>query len=173
MTRRHSESLSRERLFEVLSYSQETGEFHWRARPNSRSPRPIAGDLAGHLNEHGYTVIRIDGALYKAHRLAWLHVTGSWPRGVIDHVNGNHSDNRICNLRDVSDLVNNQNIRSPQRNNRVGLLGVSLKPDMKRPWAAQIQDGGKVRRLGFFDSPEAAHQAYLEAKRRLHEGCTL
>lgn len=111
-------------LKELLHYESETGVFYWLV---SNSNRIKVGDVAGCVNPYGYVVIRIDGHLYRAHRLAWLYVYGNYPEGkqpFIDHINGNPSDNRITNLR-CSSLAENQKNRKINSNNKSGVLGVS------------------------------------------------
>ena len=65
-----------------------------------------------------------------------------------------------------------QNLRKPKANNTSGFLGVTFCRCTNR-WLSQIHTGGKNYKLGRFDEPELAHAAYLQAKRRLHEGSTL
>jgi len=55
--------------------------------------------------------IGANGSRHLAHRLAWLYMAGAWPSGVIDHMNGDPSDNRWSNLRDVTQAENNANRR--------------------------------------------------------------
>lgn len=136
-----------------------------------RHGRFAAGARAGTAHVHGYIQISINGRFYLAHRLVWLHVHGKWPLGELDHINGNKSDNRIENLRDVSRATNMENVRRPRTNNSSGYLGVSL--DRAGFWAAKINVSRKTIYLGRYASPERAHQAYVEAKRKLHAGCTL
>jgi len=129
-----------------------------------------AGAVAGYVGNDGYVRIRASGTRFLAHRLAWFYVHGTWPVGEIDHINGDRSDNRIANLRDVSRLTNRQNMRRAQADNRSGLLGVSLANNRCK---ASIRSGGKNHHLGYFSSPEAAHAAYVAAKRQRHDGCTI
>lgn len=160
--------LTAERVREVLSYDESSGIFTWRMKRG----RCGAGSIAGNQSR-GYVQIHVDGRQYFAHRLAWLYTTGDWPVGEIDHINGDRSDNRWVNLRDVSRAVNQQNRRTAQRNNKTSkYLGVSRAKE-GRPWRAYITLGGRGRLLGCFDTEDQAHTAYVEAKRRLHEGCTL
>jgi hypothetical protein len=156
-----------ERLSELLAYSPESGEFIWIA-PASR--RVKVGAVAGSLTSGGYISIRVDGVAYQAHRLAWLWVTGQWPTHEIDHRDGVRTNNRIGNLRDATRLVNAQNMRLPKRNSKSGVLGVVPYGDR---WIARITAKRKEKHLGIFDTSDAAHAAYLSAKRELHEGCTL
>lgn len=115
-------------------------------------------------------MVKIDGCKVMAHRIAWLIYFGHWPDGDIDHINGDRSDNRIINLRDVSRTINLQNRRSPQSTNATGYLGVHRD---KRRYVAQIKTPDRNIRIGTFRTPEEAHAAYINAKRELHEGNTL
>ena len=89
---------------------------------------------------------------------------------MIDHINGNPSDNRISNLRLCDRNINLQNQRKAQKHNKLGVLGVSKYGNSYR---AQIHVGTKVKYIGSFKTPEEAHVAYLECKRELHPGCTI
>jgi hypothetical protein len=99
-------------------------------------------------------------------------MTGEWPQGEVDHINGVPSDNRWSNLRDVGRTKNAQNIRKPKSNGQSGFLGVSHRKDTGR-YQAFITVERKRKTLGCYATAEAAHAAYLEAKRQLHEGNTL
>lgn len=157
--------LTPETLRLMLSYDADTGLFHW---VRNRKGGVKAGDVAGCDDGNGYITINANGVKTRAHRLAWFYTHGVWPTHDIDHINGNRSDNRLCNLRDVPRRLNLQNMHKPKRG-VVGLHGVT--PRGKR-FAAQINANGRNTYLGRFDTAEEAHQAYLSAKRKLHEGCT-
>ncbi len=170
------------RLREVLSYDLETGVFTWKPRPaeqfsSDKSCKTwntrFAGKHCGCIDsERGYVLIRVDGEQYFAHRLAWLFVTGVWPKNEVDHRNGIRSDNRWLNLRDVTPGVNRQNRRAPSRS-AAGALGVSINKKTGRFESRIRTPGGGTQHLGTFSTVEAAHAAYVAAKRRMHEGCTL
>lgn len=159
--------MDQSRLKKLLSYDPETGEFVRIAKVKG----VVLGSVAGSLMKHGYVSIGIDGKEYTAHRLAWLYMYGYWPGGYIDHINGCRSDNRIANLRDVSQAVNMQNVYEAKSNSKTGFRGVSWHAQRKK-FTARIKANGRYLSLGLHTTPEAAHAAYMEAKRRLHEGCT-
>lgn len=159
--------VSLQRLKSALHYDQHTGIFTWRI---DASPRAMAGSRAGCSGNRPYEQIAIDGRPYLSHRLAWLYMTGSWPRFQIDHVNGNGKDNRFCNLRDVTPSMNSENRRKAYRTNKTRYLGVR---ENYGKYEASIGVGGEYIRIGRFPDPESAHAAYIEAKRRLHKGCTI
>jgi len=161
--------LTAERLRSILSYDPETGIFTWKHKSRNTWPGKVAGCKNKAL---GYIIIGIDGTEHYAHRLAWLYVYGTWPGGVIDHRDTDRSNNRIANLRDTSRSVNQQNIRKPRAHGTSGFLGVTWHKQTGR-WKAQISVKGRNRHLGLFDDPVEAHQAYLEAKREHHSGCTI
>lgn len=165
-------NISVARLREVLNYNSDTGVFVW-LRPTGR--RAKAGDIAGSAEGRGYWAIRIQTARYKAHRLAWLYHYGVWPEGDIDHINSNKQDNRIANLRDVDRSTNIQNLKAAKSHNSSGLLGVVLDRSKKtaRKYTARIVYGGRQHSLGYFNTPEEAHAAYVAAKRDHHPGCVI
>jgi len=166
-------NLTAERLRELLNYDPDTGVFTWRVRMGRGRPGTVAGCVAS----KGYWRIIIDHSIYWAHRLAWFYVHGTWPAHDIDHLNGSRVDNRISNLRDVPRRVNAENKRAALLHSHTGVLGVSKdgKPnaDGSQRYRARIQAGDKVHYFHGFKTLEEAHQAYLAAKRRLHEGCTI
>lgn len=163
-----TQPLTHERLLEVLDYSIVSGRFYWRTSKGNMK----AGERAGFVEPAGYRVLSIDGRPYKAHVIAWLYLHREWPSFPIDHVLGNRDDNSFFLLRRSSPLLNQQNRRGPQGNNTHGFMGV--KYDRSRDkWKALIRVNGKRIELGRRNTPEEAHELYIDAKRRLHEGCTL
>jgi hypothetical protein len=104
------ETLTAERLRELLHYDPDTGDFTWRTA-RKRIP---AGAIAGTV-ERGFRRITIGGGRhgprYSAHRLAWLYMTGAWPNGYLDHINRDPDDNRFANLRLATNSQNQANTR--------------------------------------------------------------
>lgn len=148
-----------ERLREALSYEPTTGVFTWRVGCR-------AGTEAG-TRSNGYVAITIDQCIYRAHRLAWFYAHGVWPTHQIDHINGRRSDNRLANLREVTNSLNQQNQSGPQAGNSTGYLGVFQRGNR---FEASITADGRYTYLGLFPTAEAAHAAYAEAKRKQHAG---
>lgn len=162
--------LTAERARELFDYDPLTGVLSWKKRPHGKRDPSL---VAGYVNTVGYRVTMVAGKGYLNHRIAWLLTTGEWPTLEIDHLNGVRDDNRVCNLRESTSKLNKENVRKARASNKTsGLLGVSL---YKRDgtYAAQITVDYRCTCLGRFATPEEAHQVYLEAKRRLHAGCTI
>ena len=129
--------ITQEYLERVLNYDKKTGVFTWRTSRGGRRKNKVAG----FLREDGYRGISVDGRIYGAGRLAWLYCKGEMPKNQIDHRNHRTDDNRICNLRDVTQTENSQNtlLRSDNKSghsgmwlNSVGKWVVSLKKDKSR-----------------------------------------
>lgn len=125
--------LTQAQLKESLSYRKETGEFTWIVEPLKHHTNKV-GHLAGSLTTGGYITISIDGGRYLAHRLAWLYVYGYFPKGdkcFIDHIDQNRSNNRIENLREVSQAENARN-QKMYSNNKSSVTGVYLRKKLTK-----------------------------------------
>lgn len=154
--------LTQARLKEVLNYDPEVGIFTWKVRPCTNVH---IGDIAG-ANTQGYRQIRIDKRLYRSPRLAWLYVHGVWPTGQIDHRDRDRANNKIDNLRDVTQAVNQHN-SGVRVDSKSGLTGVtwSKKAGM---WRSRINANNTPFFLGYFNTPELASAAYQAAKLIYH-----
>lgn len=161
--------ISQDVLKEFLHYNPETGIFTW-IKKTGRNGK--IGKIAGSKEKNGYMRIQIHGIHYGLHRLAWLYMTGEMPTELIDHKNGNPSDNWFDNLRQATLLQNQQNQTKVQKSNKLGIMGVNYQEDRKK-FRAQIRVDGKSKFLGRFDTAQEAATAYLEAKRKYHEFCTI
>lgn len=163
-----SNTLTAERLRELLSYDPETGVFD-RRQKNAWNARGSAGAKTC----RGYVILSVDGKRYFAHRLAWLHVYGRWPKQFIDHINGCRGDNRIANLREADCALNLENQRVARSDNQSsGVLGVHWSAYHGK-WKAHIRVNGRLRHLKYCSTIEEAQAVYVAAKRRLHAGCTI
>jgi hypothetical protein len=142
--------ITQEKLKEILHYDPETGVFRWRKSvANIIKPLDVAGSCL-----LGYIKITIKRKSHNAHRLAWLYVTGCWPKNQIDHINGIGNDNKFSNLREATHKQNSENRCLPSTNTS-GFRGVSWDKDSNK-WRAYVKHNGKMKHLGRFQTAEEA-----------------
>lgn len=165
--------LSVETLHSLLIYDAGSGTLFWKRRPrevfatdhsfkvwNTR----YAGKPAFHcINGDGYRMGAALGMTGKAHRVIWAIMTGAWPTGEIDHINGVRHDNRWENLRSVTQAENLKNKRR-RSDNISGFNGVT---PYKKAWRARVSIGGRPILLGYYRTIEEAAAAREEANARL------
>jgi HNH endonuclease/AP2 domain len=155
--------ISAEQLRDLVDYDPTTGVFTWKARKvmneyvaswNTR----YAGTVINNVGATGYAIITIAKRYYRAHRLAWLYVHGTWPSGHLDHINRIRTDNRIENIRPATVTENmwNAGVRS---DNTSGRKGVGWDKS-RRKWTARARINGVVKHLGRFDNLSDAAAAY-------------
>jgi hypothetical protein len=176
---------SQEFLRECFDYEPMTGVLRWRQRPlshfTSQTRRPedaqrawnnkMAGKIAGVLvfktNGHpDHVSVGIYVKLFPVHRVIFKLMTGEEPPPKLDHRDRHPFNNQWKNIRPATNIQNSQNTRV-RRNQRTGLKGVWAYGDRYRA-VITIRVGEKRDRLGLgiFDTPEAAHAAYVEAARQ-------
>jgi hypothetical protein len=162
------EQLTADRLRELLHYDAETGVFTWIASPG-RGGRIRVGDVAGYPNSEGYREISINGCSYRVHRVAWLYITGEWPRLQIDHANCEKADNRFCNLREATSSQNQANTYTAARNvsGFKGVRKIRQKSGHSK-FQARIGINGKSLCLGTFPDLTDAMVAYNFAALKHH-----
>jgi hypothetical protein len=141
----------------LLHYDPATGVFTWLVSRNN-FVRP--GSPAGYIAASGYRRIQVNGHEYPASHLVWLYVTGRFPSKDIDHADLVKDNNRFYNLREATVAQNNANVKV-RPDNKAGFKGVRRWEGRK--WQARIRVSGRLRSLGYFDTPEAASQAYAAA----------
>lgn len=152
--------ITQQKLQEKFDYKN--GILIWKV--NQRNNK-LTGKTAGTLNDEGYINIKVDGKLYKGHRLIWIYHNGDIPYKMeIDHINGVKNDNRIENLRLATHGQNQQNA-SMQANNTTGAKGVNKEGDKYR---ARIMVDNVAIHIGYYDTVEEASEAYKEAAKKLH-----
>lgn len=151
------------RLKELFAYNPTTGVMIRKVATNNRVK---TGEPLTRKDSNGYIQVSVDNHLYALHQLIWVWVYGTYPDGQIDHINRVRDDNRLCNLRIVTQAQNMLN-KSTYINNWTGAPGVMWYARSSK-WVARIGVGGKRKHLGYFDSIDAAKAAYLKAKEAHH-----
>lgn len=155
--------LSHSKLLEVLEYNTYTGDF-----TNKISGiRRVKGSKAGSLTSLGYIRVTIDRKVFMAHRLAWFYCFEEWPTGIIDHIDGNKSNNILNNLRETTETLNKGNTQK-QSNNTSGFKGVSFDKESGK-FKASIRINRVLKNLGRYATAQEASLVYLQAS-RLHFG---
>lgn len=144
-----------ERLHELFACNPETGAV---TRKINRGPWK-AGQRVGRVSTKGYIQVYVDGTCIQLHRVIWAMCKGKWPEGQIDHINNIKDDNRLANLRVASNGENQIN-SGIQKNNSTGYRGVTWNVGRKKYQARLGQ-----KSLGYYEDPEDAHKARLEAER--------
>ena len=147
-----------------LRYEPETGKLFWldyEGMPNNWRARFAGKEAFTSIMNIGYSHGSVDGRLYLAHRVAYAIHHGEWPTMGVDHINGVRNDNRINNLRVVSQQDNLRN-SSMKTNNTSGVTGVSWYKPTGR-WLARVCVGYHRIHIGYFDTIEEATAARKEA----------
>lgn len=144
-------AVSRDDVLSAYDYDPETGIF---VRRNTGRP-------AG-TNRAGYVQLVVCGKQLYGHRVAMMLNTGEWPKDLVDHINGDKSDNRPCNLRVATKAQNGAN----------GHLAARAKSQMKGAYYQSNTSKWRAKcanvHLGYFDTPEQAHDAYRAYMRQRH-----
>ncbi len=148
--------LTVERLREVLDYNSETGIFTWKINTRYGFKGRQAGTAC-----HDYLAITIDKKKYLAHRLAWFHANGSWPKNEIDHRNLDKRDNRLDNIREATRSQNQFNVPKT-RKNKSGYVGVFFNSQAQK-FHATHRTNGKTYHVGYFHTAEDANTARVAA----------
>ena len=151
-----------EEVKRLLHYDKDTGIFVW----TEFAGQKVRGKVAGTTTWNGYVRINHYGKSYAAHRLAWLYMTGDIGDFVIDHIDGNPSNNKFENLR-KSSMSQNQFNSKKSKANSSGIKGVYLhKPSGK--WQASIRVNGELIYLGLHDDKFTAQKVRRDACIKYH-----
>jgi hypothetical protein len=138
------------------------GSLYWK---NPTHGKAIKGSKAGFINNDGYYQISIYGKKFKEHQIVYLIKNGFIPKE-IDHINGNRTDNRIENLREVTRSQNMCN-KTTNKLNTSGSKNVSWKAKINK-WQVAINFNGKRKYIGVFEDFEFAELVATEARNKYH-----
>lgn len=146
---------------ESIRYDLETGLLWWKFRKGGRRFNKPVGSTG---NSNGYVQVcfRFEGKdrIFQGHRIAWLIHFGHWPDLKLDHIDRCRTNNRVDNLREVSDLENSWN-QSLSKSNKSGYKGVCLHKRLGK-YSSNVRHEGRSKHLGYYNTPEEAAEVYDE-----------
>jgi hypothetical protein len=154
------------RFREYASYDPETGAMVW----IKSKKKVIVGNEVGNTPKRPelYRASNFEYTKFLVHRMAWSMVHGTIPDGMqVDHINGSRHDNRIANLRLVTNSQNGENKHKAMAHSKSGILGVSWDRGMGK-WVARIKDGTKYRVIGYYTDKHEAGKSYQSVKSQIH-----
>ncbi|MBD9528974.1 HNH endonuclease signature motif containing protein [Paracoccus sp. PAR01] len=163
-----------EYLRQCMDYDAQSGRMTWRHRPiehfggsdrywRSWNKRHEGAEALCTTRHDGYRFGVVKYCRIYAHRAAWVLSHGVWP-DLIDHINGDPSDNRLCNLRSVQHSENSKNV-AKRSDNTSGVVGVYRNcPRYCLPWSAEIYANGRKMKIGNFATIEEAAAARKAAE---------
>ena len=158
-------------LYEIFDIDFEEGVLRWKTRPLShfKTRRAFSswnakypGSIAGHKIKKGYFKTSINGTAIFCHRVIYAMFFYEWPTCQVDHINRNRDDNRIKNLRSVTNTGNQKN-RKINCNNTSGVMGVRWHSPLSK-WSSKIGVNGRKRHLGYFTSKVDAIKSRKDAE---------
>ena len=145
-----------EECLRLFNYDKESGKLFWKLKPSNSVS---IGREVGSTNSGGY----LQAKKKMVHKIIWLHQKGVWPNNQLDHINGDRKDNRIENLRQVTNRINCHNKKVHREGN---LLGAYF--DKRRNhWRSQIRVDKYIIYLGCFKTQLEAHSAYINKCKEL------
>lgn len=152
--------LTQKILKHYLYYNPRTGEWFRIRVPRSSA---VFQEKCQTQRLDGYCTVQLFYKVYKLHRLAWLYMTGRWPKR-IDHRDGNPANNKWSNLREAT---NSQNIANSKlrKDNKLGFKGAYPH---RKGWVSCIRHNKKLIYLGFYKTPIQAHRVYAAKAKELH-----
>lgn len=154
-----------EMLREMIDYNPETGDMVWKEREGRARARATAGKMVG-TKRGRYRVVNVFQNRLYVHRVAFALANGRWPKPFCDHINGDPSDNRACNLREATHLQSSWNI-SGHKNSRSGIKGVAWHPKNRR-WTTRVTVNKRSYSFGCYEQLQDAAEAVRAGRAKLH-----
>lgn len=149
-------NLTQAQLQAYLTYDPDTGVFTSLA----------SGKSIGWKGWKGYVSVAVYDVTYRAHRLAWLYITGEWPKGLLDHRDGDKSNNRFNNLRECTHSQNSAN--GIGKKNNSGLPRGVRKTHGAKTFKAEISINSRKIHLGCYSTEDEAYEVYALASELVH-----
>ena len=159
INRKKEALLPQKELLKIFRYYK--GELYWKIKPSTAA---WIGKKAGQLNNKNRFQVNYKGYIYYIHRIIWTMHEGAWPVLEIDHINGDGTDNRIENLREVNRTVQNKNA-ALRKDSTTRIVGVHWNMQSSK-WRAQICFKSKQRHLGLYEDFFEACCARKSAERK-------
>ena len=143
---------------EILIKTRRADDFQWHKNPQAYADwfNATKAGKSAYMSPYpnGYQRVACCGQSYLGHRVAWILATGAEPNGVIDHINGNRTDNRRGNLRDVTHSQNSAN-HGIFATSQAGITGISYRASLNR-WVVGFTRNGKPTPKRWFRTKEDA-----------------
>jgi len=147
-------------IVKYFRYNKKLGMLFWRLDKGKKTKK---GDVSGSYSK-GYIQVRLNKKRYFSHRIIWFLHYREWPLLSIDHINGDGTDNRITNIRQVTPSENTQNSKCHREGRPIGVN--FFKRDKKwRAFAPRNflkRRNSKTKYLGIFDTMEEATKAVID-----------
>lgn len=152
--------ITQNELLKNVRYCPESGKFYKRIGQGGVASGSETGTFNGR-----YMTISVNGSRMLAHRAAFLYMTGEVP-AIVDHIDGNKTNNAWGNLREASRSQNCQNAKQ-FRTNSSGEKGVYWsKRDNK--WKVTLDCCGKRFWFGQYKNKDEAIKVARKERARLH-----
>lgn len=152
--------ISKQHLNELFNYKD--GVLYWKV---ARSNRLKIGQKAGATATDKRERICINGKLLLTHRIIFAMHHDNWPK-YVDHIDGNHANNKIENLR-ATTVAQNQWNSKLKHTNTSGIKGVSYD-SQRNKWVAEIIANKKKMFLGRFNTIAEAEKTVKIARQQVH-----
>lgn len=153
--------MNKKTILEIFYYLD--GNLYWK---NNRGPNNCKDKKAGSIKKNKYVNISLNKKMYLAHRLIFLMHYGYLPK-IIDHIDGNPSNNKIENLREANQQQNSLNCKISKKNTS-GVKNVRFNKKIKK-WVVNININKKLTYLGAYQDLDLAELVAIKARNKYHQ----